>query len=113
MKFIERTPLRNCLPTPSSPKANGNDGDENMPMKENNKSPNISRDRSRATSLCPNTAVTTVSFGTQSPKIETLSDDKVKIVIEMNNSNNPTDGKEDVYEDGHANGVGIFGSQAD
>jgi hypothetical protein len=111
MKFIERTPIRHCLPTPSSPKINGNDVDENMPMKDNNKSPNITNESLLATSTCPNTAVTTTSFGTQSPKLVTLSDDKVKIVIEMNNSNNPTDGKDGVYEDGQANGVGIFGFQ--
>ena len=109
MKFIERTPCRHCLPTPSSPTVN--DFDENMPMKENNKSPNVTTDRSRATSICPNTAVTTTSFATQSPQfVPPSDDDKVKIEIEMNNSNNPTDGKEGFYEDGQANGVGIFNS---
>ena len=110
MKFIERTPFRHCLPTPSSPTLNCNDCDENMPMKENDKSPNVTTDRSRATSICPNTAVTATSFATQSPKFVTPSDDKVKIEIEMNNSNNPTDGKEGCYEDGQTNGEGIFRS---
>ena len=79
-----------------------------MPMRENDKSPIATNNRSIATSSCPNTAMSTAnSLANHSPQIKSNTDDNVQIVIELNNCNNPKDGQEGFHEDSQANGVGI------
>ena len=104
IKFIKGTPLRHCVPNQSCRQTNDNDVDEEMPMKENNKSP-----KSGATSICQNVSRnTTTTLTTQYTQVNTFTDDKTLTVAQMNNCSNSTDGKDSVHEDGQANGIGIL-----
>ena len=112
-KFIERTPLRNCLKrnNSSSPQINGDGVDEEMPMKGNHKKGTTSTtnyDQSRSASICPNsTMVTTTAFTNQCTTTNIQEDDKTKIVVELNNDDN-RNGNDGVCEDVKVNGVGIL-----
>ena len=113
VQFIKRTPLSHCLKrdNPSSPQINGDGVDEEMPMKENNKkAPKVTanNDQSRSTSLCPNsTMMTTTTFPNQIKATNIHEDDKTKIVVELNESNNKN-GNDGFHQDAKANGVSIY-----
>ena len=112
-KFIERTPLRDCLKreNPSSPQINGDGVDEEMPMKENHKKELLkttNNDQSRSNSICPNsTMVTTTTFTNQCTITNIQEDDKTKIVVEMNNCDK-RNGNDRPHDDVKVNGVGIL-----
>ena len=105
-KFIQRTPLRHCLPNPSSPQINDEDAQEDVPMKGKNKSTNLNDVKN---STFPNTTMTTTSFVTQHSTEPGLSDNmkqKCNALIEMNNPDIAYATMDNVQDDNQTNGVG-------
>ena len=112
VKFIKRTPLNHCLKrgNPSSPPINGDGVDEELPLKENNMKAaktTANKDRSRSTSLCPNsTMMTTTTFSNQCTTTNIHGEDKTKIVVELNDGYN-RNGNDRPHDDVKANGVSV------